>query len=70
MPAADYNNPDPHTDEVMKSTVNRALRGSLVRMPNALESANRTEGTYFQGIAYGGRGRRRAAGRRCWSGND
>lgn len=63
MPAADYS-PDPDTDQLQQPDVDRALRGSLVRMRNALESANKTGSTYYQGVAFGeAAGRRGAAGR-------
>ncbi|HEX9086139.1 MAG TPA: hypothetical protein VF867_01270, partial [Arthrobacter sp.] len=52
MPAVEYN-PDPETTEVMQPDADRALRGSFVRMRNALESAGRTGDTYYQGIAFG-----------------
>jgi hypothetical protein len=52
MPAVDYN-PYPETAEVPQQDTDRALRGSFVRMRNALESAGRTGDTYFQGIAFG-----------------
>ncbi|HEX9225134.1 MAG TPA: hypothetical protein VF885_00585 [Arthrobacter sp.] len=52
MPAVDYN-PDPETAEVPQADADRALRGSFVRMRNALESAGRTGDTYYQGIAFG-----------------
>lgn len=50
MPTVDYN-PDPDPCEIMQPTTDRALRGSLVRMRNALESS--TSGTYYTGIAFG-----------------
>lgn len=52
MPAVDHN-PDPETTDVMESTANRALRGSFVRMRNALDSAGRTGDTYYHGMAFG-----------------
>ena len=52
MPAVDYN-PDPATETLPQADADRALRGSFVRMRNALESAGRTGDTYYQGIAFG-----------------
>jgi hypothetical protein len=52
MPAVDYN-PDPASDHIMKSTTNKTLQGSLVRMRNALESVGRSGDTYSHGIAFG-----------------
>lgn len=52
LPAVDYN-PDPETDKIDQAQADRALRGSFVRMRNALESAGRTGDTYYQGIAFG-----------------
>jgi hypothetical protein len=52
MPAVDYN-PDPETDAIDQAQADRALRGSFVRMRNALESAGRTGDTYYHGIAFG-----------------
>jgi len=37
----------------MQPTADRALRGSLVRMRNGLESSTGTGGTYYQGMAFG-----------------
>lgn len=52
MPAVDYN-PDPQTTEIPAEDADRFLRGSMVRMRNAFESAGRTGGTYYHGIAFG-----------------
>lgn len=52
MPAVDYN-PDPATETLPQADADRALRGSFVRMRNALESAGRTGDTYYQGISFG-----------------
>jgi hypothetical protein len=52
MPAVDYDE-DPYTTEVPQQDADRALRGSFVKMRNALESAGRTDDTYYQGIAFG-----------------
>jgi hypothetical protein len=52
MPAVDHN-PDPETTEIPQADADRALRGSFVRMRNALESAGRTGDTYYHGIAFG-----------------
>lgn len=52
MPAVDYN-PDPDTSEIDQAQADRALRGSFVRMRNALDSSNRSGDTYFQGVAFG-----------------
>jgi hypothetical protein len=52
MPAVDYT-PDPETDEIPQADADRALRGSLVRMRNALDSAGRTGDNYYQGLAFG-----------------
>jgi hypothetical protein len=52
MPAVDHN-ADPETADVPQQDADRFLRGSFVRMRNALESAGRTGGTYYHGMAYG-----------------
>lgn len=52
MPAVDYN-PDPESGDVPQPDTDRALRGSFVRMRNALDSAGRTGDTYHHGIAFG-----------------
>ncbi|GAA4032568.1 hypothetical protein GCM10023063_14800 [Arthrobacter methylotrophus] len=52
MPAVDYD-PDPETDMIDQTQADRTLRGSFVRMRNALESAGRTGDTYYHGIAFG-----------------
>lgn len=52
MPAVDRN-PDPFTTQVHQDDADRALRMGMVRMRNALESAGRTGGTYYHGIALG-----------------
>ena len=52
MPAIDYDD-DPHSTEIHQPAADRALRHSFVRMRDALESANRTGDTYYQGMALG-----------------
>lgn len=52
MPAVEYN-PNPEIAEVPPQDADRFLRGSLVKMRNALEPVNRTGGTYYQGMATG-----------------
>jgi hypothetical protein len=52
MPAVEYN-PDPETTEIPRADSDRALRGSFVRMRNALDSASRTGAVYHHGIAFG-----------------
>lgn len=52
MPAVDYDS-DPHTAEVPQADADRALRGSFVRMRNALDSASRTGAEYHHGVAFG-----------------
>jgi hypothetical protein len=52
MPAVEYDS-DPYTAEVPQQDADRALRGSFVKMRNALESVGRTGDTYFHGVAFG-----------------
>ncbi|ACL42144.1 hypothetical protein Achl_4193 (plasmid) [Pseudarthrobacter chlorophenolicus A6] len=52
MPPVDHN-PDPETSTIDQAQADRALRGSFVRMRNALDSTNRTGDTYYQGVAFG-----------------
>jgi hypothetical protein len=52
MPAVDSDS-DPESAEIPQGDADRVLRGSFVRMRNALESAGRTGGTYYHGIAFG-----------------
>lgn len=52
IPAVEYNS-DPYTAEVPQQDADRALRGSFVKMRNALETVGRTGDTYFHGIAFG-----------------
>lgn len=52
MPATSYN-PDPETTQIDQDHADRALRMSLVRMRNALDSVSRTGSTYYHGIALG-----------------
>ena len=52
MPAVAYN-PDPETTQIEQDHADRALRMSLVRMRNALDSVRRTGDSYYQGMALG-----------------